>query len=499
MLKDGSRKPGPVLCFGLLPDANRGPPSLLPKRPLHPTGRAVPATSCPPPSGEGTAGAALTQKPVPCGKADVPVLDENGFHCISDGSWLAREHVFVHTKAWSSCMPKKVFAPGNRWLVAYLAFLSAFAPLSTDMYLPALPHMTQALQTTDALSSLSISCFLLLFGASMLFWGPLSDKYGRKPVLYAGALLYVVSSLFLALAQSIWPLLFWRAVQAIGSGGISAMALAIVKDVLRGRAMEKVITWIQTITILAPMLAPVIGGALLAVTDWRGIFACLLLCGLLAGAGTLLLRETMHDPVQGNAFRTLGRLLVVLRHRGFRCLLLLFSATSMPFMAYLALSSYIFQGLFGLSPQAYSLFFAFNAGMSMLGPLAHERFFRTAPRRLFFSAYLGIVVVAGLGLLLVGDQGPFIFALLCAPISFCGSALRPPATVLMLNQMRNDTGSLTALINSGGLLFGSLSMLLCALPVWPGPVAAQALMAILVGTACLLGWLWLDSRKIYEG
>ena len=120
-------------------------------------------------------------------------------------------------------MPKKVFAPGNRWLVAYLAFLSAFAPLSTDMYLPALPHMTQALQTTDALSSLSISCFLLLFGASMLFWGPLSDKYGRKPVLYTGALLYVVSSLFLALAQSIWPLLFWRAVQAIGSGGISAM------------------------------------------------------------------------------------------------------------------------------------------------------------------------------------------------------------------------------------------------------------------------------------
>ena len=77
--------------------------------------------------------------------------------------------------------------------------------------------------------------------------------------------------------------------------------------------------------------------------------------------------------------------------------------------------------------------------------------------------------------------------------------MRPPATVLMLNQMRNDTGSLTALINSGGLLFGSLSMLLCALPVWPGPVAAQALMAILVGLACLLGWLWLDSHKVYEG
>lgn len=276
---------------------------------------------------------------------------------------------------------QKSFCPRqSRWLVAYLAFLSAFAPLSTDMYLPALPHMTQALQTTDALSSLSISCFLLLFGASMLFWGPLSDKYGRKAVLTRAP-----CSMWSPACSWPWPspsgpCCSGAPCQAIGSGGISAMALAIVKDVLRGRAMEKVITWIQTITILAPMLAPVIGGALLAVTDWRGIFACLLLCGLLAGAGTLLLRETMHHPVQGNAFRTLGRLLVVLRHRGFRCLLLLFSATSMPFMAYLALSSYIFQGLFGLSPQAYSLFFAFNAGMSMLGPLAHERFFRTAPR-----------------------------------------------------------------------------------------------------------------------
>ena len=237
-------------------------------------------------------------------------------------------------------MPKKVFAPGNRWLVAYLAFLSAFAPLSTDMYLPALPHMTQALQTTDALSSLSISCFCCSSG-------PPCSSGARSATNTAASPCFTRAPALCGLqpvpgpGQSIWPLLFWRAVQAIGSGGISAMALAIVKDVLRGRAMEKVITWIQTITILAPMLAPVIGGALLAVTDWRGIFACLLLCGLLAGAGTLLLRETMTHPVQGNAFRTLGRLLVVLRHRGFRCLLLLFSATSMPFMAYLAFLLYL--------------------------------------------------------------------------------------------------------------------------------------------------------------
>ncbi len=125
--------------------------------------------------------------------------------------------------------------------------------------------------------------------------------------------------------------------------------------------------------------------------------------------------------------------------------------------------------------------------MSMLGPLAHERFFRTAPRRLFFSAYLGIVVVAGLGLLLVGDQGPSSSPCSARPSAFAAAPCAPPATVLMLStRCGTITGSLTALINSGGLLFGSLSHAALRPARLARPVAAQALMAILVGTACLL-------------
>lgn len=97
-------------------------------------------------------------------------------------------------------MPRSVFAWGNRRLIAYLAFLSAFAPLSTDMYLPALPHMAEALNTTYSLTSLTVSGFLLLFALSMLIWGPLSDKYGRRPVLLTGGAFYVLSSVGIALA-----------------------------------------------------------------------------------------------------------------------------------------------------------------------------------------------------------------------------------------------------------------------------------------------------------
>lgn len=395
-------------------------------------------------------------------------------------------------------MPRRAFALGNRWLIIYLAFLSAFAPLSTDMYLPALPHMAASLHTTDALSSLSISCFLLLFALSMLFWGPYSDKAGRKRVLLLGSALYVVSSVAIALSSSIESLLVWRGIQAVGSGGISAMSLAIVKDVLRGPVMARVITWIQTITILAPMLAPVIGGLLLTFTSWRGIFICLTACGLLAGGGALLLRETLLVRTEGGLARMMGRIGYVLRQRGFRNLLLIFSAVCMPFMAFLAVSSYIYQGIFGLSPQTYSLFFAINAGMSLLGPLCYGRWFADWPLRRFFSVFLGIIVLSGLGLLCMGHWHPVIFALWCAPISFCSSATRPPSTVLMLNQLSTDTGTMTALINSGGLLFGSASMFLCGLSLWPDSVTAMGGMACLAGLATLLGWRWVDGRGLYR-
>lgn len=104
------------------------------------------------------------------------------------------------------------------------------------------------------------------------------------------------------------------------------------------------------------------------------------------------------------------------------------------------------------------------------------------------TVFLACITVAGLGLLLAGRWHPVLFALLCAPVSFCSSATRPPSTVLMLNQLSTDTGTMTALINSGGLLFGSASMFLCSLPCWSDGVAAMAGITCLAGVASLVGW-----------
>lgn len=205
---------------------------------------------------------------------------------------------------------KRFFMFSNKWLIGYLTFISAFAPLSTDMYLPALPHMVTSLATDYAKASLSVSGFLLIFALSMLIWGPLSDKYGRRPVLLGGSLVYVFASVAIALASSIVPLLCWRALQALGSGAVSAMALAIVKDMLRGQALEQVVAWMQTVMVLAPILAPVLGGWILLAVDWRGIFWMLAFCGLLSFLGALGFRETCLPAHRnrGSVFSALGRL-----------------------------------------------------------------------------------------------------------------------------------------------------------------------------------------------
>ncbi len=389
----------------------------------------------------------------------------------------------------------RIFRPGNRFLVPYLAFLSAFAPISTDMYLPALPSMAENLGTSNELVSASISMFMLVFAFSMLAWGSLSDRYGRTPALFAGALIYIISSVGIAFCNSIMPLLSWRCVQAVGSGAATSLSMAIVKDIMKGDRMEKVISLMQATLIIAPLTAPVLGGWMLALVSWRGIFWCLALCGLFAMLGVFCLAETAPKSRTASIAATFARMGVVLGKKEFLKPLLLFSAMSMPFMSYLATSSFIFQDGFGVSAQAYSLFFAFNACSSLMGPLSHLYLLRHLPRNTVICAHLALMSAAGIMLLVLGGKGPWFFALLFAPICYCGSALRPPSTMLMMQSIKGDNGIVASLINCGGLLFGSLSMFIASLAFWPNPILAVGCIAATVSGICLV--FWLKIKKDY--
>ncbi|MDR1776501.1 MAG: MFS transporter [Desulfovibrio sp.] len=389
------------------------------------------------------------------------------------------------------------FRFGRLPFIVYLAFLSAFVPLSTDFYLAALPGMTDVFNCPRWLVDLTISGFMLFFALSMLVWGPLSDRCGRRPTLRAGLALYAAASVLCLVSQNIHMLVAGRLLQAIGSGAVCSVSMAIVKDVFRGRAVETVLVWMQTMSTLAPVLAPVFGAALLTLTSWRGLFAGLLLCSLAGLAPLPALKETLTEPTKGGWTDALKRIGVVLRNPALRLLLLLFSISVMPFMAYLTSSSFIYIRFFGLSERSFSLFFAANALCSMLGPLAYVRFFRHMSRRAFISLVFAATTASGLGLLAVGENGPWHFLLLYLPLTFFSSAVRPVATLLMLFQQDTDNGTVSALIGCGGLVCGSLAMMICSLP-FSGPVLPVAGMAAIIGAVCLVMWLTLDGKKLYR-
>jgi len=390
------------------------------------------------------------------------------------------------------------FALGSNWLIVYLAFLSAFVPIATDLYLPALPGMSAYFGVKAELTNLSLSLFMLVYALSMLLWGPFSDKYGRKPVLLAGLLLFIAASVWLAVCPSIGQLIVGRCLQALGSGALSSASLAVVKDTYRGRTMENALTAIQALVALAPMLAPVLGGVLLTLTSWRGIFWVLAGCGGLALLGWGALAETCEERTGGSVLTALGRVGHVLGHRGFRSLLLVVSAGSMAFMAYLATSAYIYVEIFQVTPQGYSYFFAANAIASVLGPLLYIRFLRELPRRGFIAFCYAATGLFGVFIILFGAAGPFVFAFFFAPVTICGSAVRPATTMLLMNQMDTDTGTVSALVVSAALWFGGLSMLLCSLP-WSDFILATGGLSALVGLFCTAGWLRLDKGRALSG
>lgn len=389
---------------------------------------------------------------------------------------------------------KRIFAVGNRYLLAYLAFLSAFAPLSTDMYLPALPSMVESFSTTGDVISLTISSFMLVFAFSMLIWGPLGDRYGRRPTLAVGSAIFIISSVSIALCHSVAMLLLWRCVQAFGAGAASCVALAVVKDLLRGSMMEKVVSWMQAAMILAPMLAPVLGGWMLLLVDWRGIFWLLALCGLISLLGVLALKETSPCDAKSSIGASFMRIRHVLANRSFTEAMILFSATCMPFMSYLALSSFVFQNQFGLSAQAYSLFFAFNATVSLGAPIAHLWIFRHLPRKEVILWQLFAMCAAAVAIVVFGGHGPWIFALLFAPLTFCGGALRAPSTVLMMEIIKGDNGVVTSLINWGHLLAGSLAMFIAAIPIWPTPALGIGCISLIFSIICWRWWLLIKNN-----
>ena len=378
-------------------------------------------------------------------------------------------------------------------IMVFVALIASFPPLSTDLYLPALPTMSEQLNCSVWWVNLSISIFFIFVSASSFIWGPLSDKYGRKRMLLIGVPLFIISSIFCMFSQDVYQLVIARIFQAIGAGASMAVNLAIVKDVFPGKKRESTLAMAAVLNGMIPVIAPSIGSLIIRFSSWRGIFGLLTIIGILVFIFTLFLKETNGEYSTDSTFKTTLRLFVVLKNPHFYRLLIVFSIVSIPLLAFIGVSSFIFVQHFGLSAEAYSIYFGSIAAFYIIGGplyLFLRRYFRPLP--IITASYLGSIL-SGILILTLGEKSPMLFAISVALGYLCVSVGRPPSNSLLLEQQDKDTGSASSLIQAVFVLTGAFGMMFISID-WSNRIMVIGIMNVLLSLFGFILWQYTKTR-----
>ncbi|MNZ60813.1 Bicyclomycin resistance protein [compost metagenome] len=383
-------------------------------------------------------------------------------------------------------------------LAVILGSITTIGPLSIDMYLPALPTLVSDFGTTAALVQLSLTFFLLGLASGQLVAGPLSDVYGRRRPLLIGMFIYAVSSVLCAFSPSIGLLIGLRFIQGLaGSVGV-VVSRAAVRDLYSGSELTKFFSLLMIVNGLGPILAPVIGGQLLRVTTWQGIFLVLFAAGIIFCL-TILLRLPETLPKERRSKSGLkGTLLtfrVLLGNRKFMGYALSQGFVTASMFAYISGSSFVLQNIFAVTPQVYSLIFAVNGiGIIITGQIAGRLAGKVSETKLLLSGLLLCTMGGILLLLTVLVGGGLIPILIClfAVVSSVGIVGATSFSLAMQDQ-GETAGSASALIGLIPLLLGS-----CVAPlVGLGGVESALPMAIVMactGIFSILSYVLLVRR-----
>lgn len=394
-------------------------------------------------------------------------------------------------------------APLTGWrrvqLVLILGALSAFGPLSIDMYLPSLPTLSRDLSASASAAQLTLSACLLGLALGQVIAGPLSDTLGRRRPLLFGLGAYALASLLCAVAPSVNVLIALRLVQGVAGASGIVIARAIVRDRYTGIAAARFFSRLMLVSGIAPIAAPLIGGLLLRFTSWRGVFivlAIVVTLVLLAAAAGLAESLPPDRRQSGELRTTLATFRRLLVDRAFVGYALSCGLAFAAMFSYISGSPFVIQDIYGLSPQAFSLIFGTNAlGIGIVGQISGRLVGRVSPRRLLAGG-LTATAVGGAALLLmvIGHAGLVgILPALFVMVASIGMVL-PNATALALADHPRTAGSASALLGVLQFAIGAAAAPLVGV-AGPGTALPMALVIALLGISALMTFALLGRRS----
>ncbi|MCX5570839.1 multidrug effflux MFS transporter [Kaistia nematophila] len=382
--------------------------------------------------------------------------------------------------------------PNSVAFTVLLAGLAAMAPISTDIALPAYGATAEALGTTQAAVAVSLSLFMIGYALGPLLHGPLSERFGRRPVLVAGLLVYLASSAICALTPTLSVLLAGRLVQGFAASSASVLALAIVRDLYEGMEARRKLSYVMLILGLMPMIAPTLGAIILVSFGWRSVYVAM------AGAGLVLLAAVIFGFAESIRARNPNALAPrhllasygeVLRHPtgfGFSALGALCFGVMFSFISG---SSMLFMDVLGVSAATYGYLFAIPVLGMMAGTMANSRLVgRGVSDGRTMAAGFAIMLAAVALLLVVSLTGMLsvwlVVALLIAS-NFGTGLILPNSSHRALQPMPHLAGFASAVLNSAQMAVGAISSaIVAALVPWLGGSAMVISMAGFAVAAC---------------
>ncbi|MGG0671123.1 Bcr/CflA family multidrug efflux MFS transporter [Lederbergia citrisecunda] len=387
-------------------------------------------------------------------------------------------------------------------LALLLGTLAAMGPLTIDMYLPSFPTIVTAFGTTPSLVQVSLTATLVGIGLGQLVLGPMSDVHGRKKPLVAALIVYLAASILCAFAPNIGLFIAARFLQGFAASAGIVISRAVVRDVYTGRELTKFFALLMLINNLAPIIAPLLGGGILAFSDWKGIFITLSIIGfLLVVIVVLRMEESLsHDMrVPNNLTQTLKNFQSLLKDRSFMGYALAQGFIMAGIFAYVAGTPFVYQTIYGVSPQLFSVLFGMNGIGLIIGSQVVGRLTGIVSEQRFLQTGLFISVTSGVLLLIaVLLHGPLLT--IVVPIFFFVASIGIISTSsfsLAMESQGHIAGSASALLGLLPFVLGSISAPLVGIA---GEETAIPMGIIIFGTSiiALLSYYGLARRKRVE-
>lgn len=377
--------------------------------------------------------------------------------------------------------------------------LTAVVWMALDIYLPALPILKEEFKVSATYLNLTLTAGIIATAIGTLIGGPMSDKYGRKPVFASGVGLSLLFTFLCTFAGSIDFLIVVRGLASLGNGIILTVTTAMIKDTFSGRTFKNVMTVLQSAAIIGPILAPSVGSVIITWLSWRWLFVFIAVVSVVPAALILFARETWPEGkrISDSALKAVSDTLHTAGDKPFALFAGVMAVLTIPMWAYISVCSYIYITDFGISNMQYGIFYALGAGVSCISPFLYMVITRHSSTGRACEVCLGLILLSGVMLIAVGGRAPVLFLLSTLPFIIAEGMIRALGMVVLLEQYSHVAGAASAMINFILNIVGTVGASLATLN-WNSYITALAVICIGCMAAALLLWIVIIRKGIME-